>query len=668
MKNYPTRKLKVPEIPIYLGIIFAFSLIILILQWPVGILTSLIFFYLIYYNWRAGRIRRKEWAEYLEDLSENIDWATKNVVMSIPMPLVVVEMDGSINWYNSYFNRVLNEKNLMNRNINDYIPELNPRILLNSKKDAYVKEIDFRQRRYRVTWTPIQLDTSRTRAKIILLIYWQDITEETALKARYQDERTAIIVIQIDNYDEVLTGTDETKRPVVLAEIEAKLGKWAASLDASWRKYDRDKFIVVIQSKFLRDLEERKFAILDEIREINAGNHIPVTLSMGVGAEGKNPAEASMYAQSALDLALGRGGDQAVVKKGTKLFFYGGKAKAVEKRSKVKSRVIASALRDLMEQSDKVIIMSHQSPDLDSFGAALGIYRCASHIGKEAHIIFNGVTAFNEHLIKRIFDKPEYNDVLISTEEARRRMDPQTLLVVVDTHRPSFVESPDILAAAERIVVIDHHRRSSESIEHSLLSYLEPYASSASELVTEIIQYFDEKVKLKQLEAEALLAGITMDTKNFILKTGVRTFEAAAYLKRTGAEPTSVRQLFQDDFETFTARAETIKNAKMVAPGIVISQCGPDVKNAPLIAAQAADGLITIKGIAAAFVLSRSDDAVFISGRSLGGINVQIILEKLGGGGHLTIAGARLAGVTIDEVQEKLIEDIREYLKEGENK
>ncbi|MGI5851666.1 MAG: DHH family phosphoesterase [Caldicoprobacterales bacterium] len=495
------------------------------------------------------------------------------------------------------------------------------------------------------------------------------ITVQTEVPKENKGDQLVIAHIYVDNYDEVLANTEEADRPLLIAEIEGKLAKWAMGHKAGWQKYERDKFLMVMNGNILEKLEANRFGILDDIREIDLGSHMSPTLSIGVGAEGQIPSQNVDFAKTALDMALGRGGDQVVVKKGTRLFFYGGKTKAVERRTKVKSRVMAGVLRELMEQSSRIYIMSHELPDLDSIGSALGLYRCANHIGKEACIVLKESNATIEYLMRELRKKDEYSNLFISPRDASSKMDSNTLLVVVDTHRPSFTEAPELLAMAERVVVVDHHRRSAETIENPVLAYLEPYASSTSELVSEMVQYFDERLRLTSLEADALLAGITMDTKSFTFKTGVRTFEAASYLKRAGADPTSARQFYKDDIDAYIARAETVKNAKILAPKIATSECPPGVRNPSLIAAQAADSLLTIRGIEASFVLAQMDGGVIISGRSLGRINVQLILEKLGGGGHMTIAGAQLKDITIEEARERISMVIQEYLnEEGENK
>ena len=670
MKKPIQKGLKVPENPIYLTVIFLLSFGLMYFDWRVGLVALLFAIYLAFYNWRITRKRRIEWTRYLEDLSENIDWSTKNAVFSVPMPFVVVELDGSINWYNPRFGQLFEKESLLGENIRDCIPGLNPYSLLVDKKDDQGHmEIRLNDRQYRMFWTPIGVGNNRDDSKVLVFLYFQDITEEAELKARYQDERPVSILVQVDNFDEVMNNTDEAKRPVVQAQIEAMLNEWAISLNAGWKKYERDKYVMFTQANSLKALEENRFQILDSVRAISAGNKIPVTLSIGVGADGKDPLELSHFAQFALDLALGRGGDQAVVKRGSRLFFYGGKSKEIEKRIKVKSRVIANTLRELMVQSERVFIMGHEVPDLDSLGSALGIYRCARHVGREAYIVLNRSNPSVHPLVSQLLDREEYREAFVTADEALDLMDRrQAVLVVVDVHRPSFMEAPRLLNEVEKIVVIDHHRRSAETIENPTLMYLEPYASSTSELVTEIIQYFDDKVELEPIEAAALLAGITVDTKNFIYKTGVRTFEAASYLRRAGANPVLVRQLFQDDLETYVARAEVVKNAEIVLPGVALSYCSPGIKNGSLIAAQAADNLLTIKGIHTSFVLYPDGGDVIISGSSLGNVNVQMVLEELGGGGHLTVAGAQLNGIDLGEAREKVISALKDYLEEGNKK
>ena len=668
MKRFKIRENMAIEIKVMLGIILALSLILIYYEWLLGILALMISCGMIYYNFKAHKRRNIEITQHLENLSFSIDLATKSAILTVPMPIVVTQKDGTIIWYNRFFNQIIEDKEIVGNNLNQYLPQLDFNHL--REEENRFEPVSFNDKIYSITCSPVVIDRELDKSKEIFIFYWKDITDKTVFEEKYKKGQLVLAHIYVDNYDEVLSNTDEPDRPMVVAEIEGRLSKWAMNLNAGLQKYERDKFLMIMDSEILERIEAQKFDILDSVRQIDMGNQITPTLSIGVGAEANNPLQSSNYAKTALDMALGRGGDQVVVKKGTKLSFYGGKTKAVERRTKVKSRVIAGVLRELMEQSPNVFIMSHELPDLDSIGSAFGLYRCARYIDVDAYIVLDEPNPSINYLLKEIEKKEEYDNLFISPKEAVAKFDPSSsLLIVVDTHRPSFTIAPELIDIAERIVVIDHHRRSAESIENAILTYLEPYASSASELVSEIVQYFDEKLKLKPLEADALLAGITMDTKSFTFKTGVRTFEAASYLKRSGADPTSARQFFRDDIETYIARAETVKNAYIIKDGIAASECPPGVKNPSLIAAQAADNLLTIRGINASFVLAQVDDGVIISGRSLGSINVQLILEKLGGGGHMTIAGAQLEDITIEEAKERVIKAVEEYLsEEGESK
>ncbi len=600
-------------------------------------------------------------------LSFNMDLVTRDIIQTVPIPVVVTNEDGVILWCNSDFVKIINDKDLVGINLASYLPQLDPKPLL--REEGKFEHIKLNDRVYSITSSPVQVNKVIDGSKAILLFYWKDITDQRDVEEKYRKGQLVLAYVCVDNYDEVLANTEESHRPMLIAEIEGRLGKWAMGLNAGLQKYDHDKFLMVADSEILDKLEANKFSILDEIREIDISNQMSPTLSIGVGVGGDSPFNNVDYARTALDMALGRGGDQAVVKRGSKLHFYGGKTKAVEKRTKVKSRVIAGVLRELMDQSQDIFIMSHELPDLDSIGSALGIYRCARHIDRQAYIVHQGSNPSIRYLLKELGKREEYENLFISPKDALAKIDGQPLLIVVDTHRPSFTEVPELLDIAERVVVIDHHRRSTEAIENPILAYLEPYASSTSELVTEIVQYFDERLRLDPLEADALLAGITMDTKSFTFKTGVRTFEAASYLKRAGADPTTARQFFKDDIETYIAIADTVKKARRLVPGIATSECPTGVKNPYIIAAQAADSLLTIRGINASFVLAEVDNGVIVSGRSLGSINVQLILEKLGGGGHMTIAGAQLEGITMDEGRKRVIEAVEEYLnEEGESK
>ncbi|WIF95833.1 DHH family phosphoesterase [Caminicella sporogenes] len=663
MRDNKFLKILIPDTNIYLWIIGILVLFILAYNIQLGTIGLILLVYLIYYNWRTNDIRKKKWAKYIENLSAEIDTAAQYSLLNLPIPLAIVEFDGNISWYNSKFLDMIGEKDILDKNIEKLIPSFDIVKLLGDNPDT-VRDFRIRDKVYRVLYNVVKIDTKHEERYIIML-YWIDNTNFFNLKEKYNDERPNVAFIQVDNYDDVLQSTEEAYRPLVIAEIDRRINLWVSRMNGIVKKYQKDKYLVIFENRYLENLEAKKFTILDDIREINVGNKIPVTLSIGVGVNGKNLSHLEEYAFTALELALGRGGDQAVVKKISSFEFYGGRTKAVEKRNKVKARIIAHALRQLIDQSNKVIIMGHRFPDMDSFGAAIGVYRAVRNRNKEAYIIIDEVTAAIENVYDKFKDNEEYK--FISCQEAVEQSKSGDLLVVVDTHRPSFTGCPEILEKIDRIVLIDHHRRGTEFIENTVLTYLEPYASSTAELVTEILQYMDDKMKIEKIEAEALLAGIAVDTKNFSFKTGVRTFEAASILRRAGADTTEVRQLFQDDLSTYIARADVVRSAEIIEEGIAISVCKQNIKNIQLVAAQGADELLNIKGITTSFVLGlKEDGTIFISGRSLGNINVQRVLEKLGGGGHLTVAGTQLKDVTFDEAKEMLIDAIKEYLKEGE--
>ncbi len=659
-------KLLIPDTRIYLIIISVFIVLISFYNHVIGITGVFVLAYLIYYNLKISNIRREEWTQYIEGLSSDIDSATKQAILNLPIPLTIIEFDGTVTWYNSKFLEIIDRKDILEKNIQDLVVDFDLKHVLQNKKDK-ISEIKINERYFSVLYNIIKLSKDHA-SNYIIMLYWVEKTEYHQIRKKFEDTKPVVALIQVDNYDEVMQTTEESVRPMLVAEIDHRLNLWTNRVNGIMRKYSKDKAIVVFEKQHLAMLESRKFELLDEIREISLGNKLPLTLSIGVGLEGETPLKSCELANAAKDLALGRGGDQAVVKRIEKINFYGGKTKAVEKRTKVKARVISHALKQLMEQSENVMVMGHKNSDLDAFGSAIGVYRAARNLNKEAFIVLNGPNPAIKVLMDRILRKEEYKKAIITNEEAKGRVKPNTLLVVVDTHRPSFTEYPELLKMTDNIVVIDHHRRGTEFIENTVLNYHETYVSSTSELVTEVLYYMEDKVNVDQVEAEALLAGIAVDTKNFTFKTGVRTFEAASLLRRAGADTVVVKKLFQDDYDTVLARAEVVKSAKIIRETVAISTC-ENVKNIQLIAAQAADELLNILGITASFVLGKKEDGViFISGRSLGDINVQVILEKLGGGGHLTVAGAQLEGYTMEEAIRQVVKVIEEYFEEGEDK
>lgn len=660
-------KFLTPDIKACLFVIGILVFILALYKPIIAFFGVLVLGYLIYYYWKDVHARKEEWTMYVEGLEEKFNSLTEHAVFNMPVPLTMIEEDGTISWYNTKFLTMMEEEEILNKKIGDLVPEIKIEDIF--KEDKKPIDVKFEKKFYKIYYNIVDTKKRAGSDNVVAMLYWIDDTDFKLLKNRYRDEKIIICVAQVDNYDEVKSNTDEVNRPIVLAEIDKSINAFASSINGLVRKYENDKYVIIFENKYLKKLETKRFNILDKIREIDLGNKIPITLSMGIGINGKDPNETYEYAKAAIDIALGRGGDQAVLKENDKLSFYGGKTKAVEKRNKVKSRVISHALRQLIDQSDKVFVMGHKNADMDSFGASIGILRAVENRNKKGFLVLKG----SNPSIKNIYDRmakeqPEYLDKTITPEEAIEIADKSSLLVVVDNHKPSFTEAPALLDIVEKVVLIDHHRRGAEFIKNPILVYLEPYASSTCELVTEILYYMEDKMELTNFEADALLAGISVDTKNFTFQTGVRTFEAASFLKRAGADTTSVKQLFKDDYDTYILKAEVVKNAFIVHGKIAISRLEENIYDSVLIAAQAANDLLNINDVIASFVLTLSDGRVHISGRSLGQISVQLILEKLGGGGHLTSAGTQLNDVTIDEAEKMLIDSIDEYLKEGEDK
>ena len=485
-------------------------------------------------------------------------------------------------------------------------------------------------------------------------VFFYDVTGFEELKSRYEGEKTCVAKINIDNYDELVASTPEEARMSVVTEADKAIRKWANKYKGSISRLNQEQYIMYFQNYYSSSMIENRFSILDEVHEIETEADFPMSVSIGVGLGGENIIETEEFATAALDLALGRGGDQAVVKRNSKTEYYGGKMQTVEKSNKGKSRVVAHALKQLIEHSKRVLIMGHKHPDMDCFGSALGIYRMCIMCNKDAHIVISDITTTLEEIYKKAKETGTYS--FISNKKAESITDKETLIVVVDTHRPSYVENAEILEMTDRIVVIDHHRRAEDAIENATLSYIESYASSAAELVSEILQYAAPKKTLIKLEAEALLGGMTIDTNRFAVKTGVRTFEAAAWLRRAGADTTEVKKYFQTDMESFKVRAKCIAAADFYENGVATSVCEGLNEDAQIINSQVADELLNIKGIKASFVAGRTTKGeTVISARSLGELNVQVIMEKIGGGGHLTTAGAQV-DYSPEEAIEKVLE------------
>ncbi|WP_455537700.1 DHH family phosphoesterase [Terrisporobacter sp.] len=662
MRNKPNFKINMPEINVYILIIGITSLILLFYNLYVGSLFFFVFIYIAFHNWRVSNFRKKEWNKYIENLSLDIDETTKKAIMNLPIPLCILEFDGNISWYNNKFYDMTGSPDLLGENIDNIIKNLNLRKVLNENKEMYT-DVSYKDKEYTVVYNVIKNEQNK-QVKYLMMLYWIDKTEYLAITQKYEEEKNIIMLIQVDGYDEVLKSTSEEKRPLISVELERILSGLELDLQAAVKRTAKDKYIVITNQKGLSKLQENKFTILDTIRDIDYGNTLPVTISIGVGRDGESIYENIQLATGALDLALGRGGDQAIVKTKDKFEFYGGKSKAVEKTTKVKSRLIGHALKEIVSQSKMIYVMGHKYPDLDAIGAAVGIYDICKSLKKETHIVLDQVNESIDEFVSRLNKCEYYNDLFISKEEAIKNCTKDTLVVVVDTHRPSYTECEELLKISKKVAVIDHHRKGVESIQDTVLAFHEIYVSSTCEMVTEVVQYLEDDVKINKLTAEGLLAGISLDTKFFAFKTGVRTFEAASYLKKAGADTTEVKKLFRTNVEDFKAKAEIISNTHIIDSRICISYSKKHTENINVVIAQAADELLTVKNIEASFILGEKNGTVFISARSLGKINVHVLMEKLGGGGHIDIAGAQLKGVSIEEAYRKVKQIIEQYLKE----
>lgn len=571
----------------------------------------------------------------------------------IPVPYVVIDGEFNVMGCNEEFLQLMDLKCFTDLNIKEKIPHYDEH--LNNQV------VRIGQRDYRIYSSHAELANGRIADSLCFM----DVSEITTLKKNLDNDKTVVGLIYIDNYDEVIESVDESVIPMLTAIVDRKLNALIHEARGIIKKTEKDRYFFCITAEELENLQKSKFEILNEIREITIGEHIPVTLSIGIGI-GEGSLEAAMKsAKSAIDLALGRGGDQALIKNGEKYIFYGGKSGEVSHNARIRARVKADALSELIVESEKVFVMGHKIADSDCIGSSIGIYRIAKSFGKECRIILDTIPQSIQKTISKFTESPDFEGLIIDSHEAWQEVSENTLLVIVDTHINSRVEAVDVLNKASKVVVFDHHRKSTDFIDKAVMVYHEPYASSASELITEMIQYIGEKVKLKAIEADALLAGITVDTNNFSMKTGTITFEAAAFLKRCGADGIRVRKLLQENFGMFKAKAAAAANAEMIAEGMYLSVCPSDYGNSAVTAAQTADALLDVEGIKASFVLCDDEDTIFVSARSLGEINVQVILEKIGGGGHQTISGAQFQDATVEEVKNIVKNAVKQYIEEA---
>lgn len=656
MDTYRKRKIHYPLLHLALfGLVGIVGLFVLNV-W-IGAAFTLLVAIVIIHDWRKEKISHLAIEKYIESLAFRMKKVGQEALLEMPIGVVLINDKYEIEWANPYMTRLMGMPTLTGQDLFVLSEELQNIRKSDEKQNCVVTIQD---RKFKVL--------HKQEEK---LLYFFDVTDQVEIEKQYHDDRTVIAILFIDNYDDITQGMDDQTKSMTNSTVTSIINDWAEEHDIYIKRIDTDRFLAVMNEATLNELEKKKFSILDDVREKTAKKNLSLTLSIGIGAGSPSLIELGELAQSSLDLVLGRGGDQVAIKQPNgKIKFYGGKTNPVEKRTRVRARVISHALKDLIQDSDRVFIMGHKNPDMDSIGAGIGVRKIAQMNKVEGYIVldFDELNGSVERLVKVIKKESSLEEFFISPDEALTIMTEQSLLVVVDTHRPSLVVDETLLKRFEKIVVIDHHRRGEEFINNSTLVYMEPYASSTSELVTELLEYQPDEEKLSKLEATALLAGIIVDTKSFTLRTGARTFEAASYLRTYGADTVLVQRLLKEDIDTFIERSKIIQNVRFIYPGIAVAHGEEGKEYDSVLIAQTADILLAMKDVNASFVIARRQDGLMgISARSLGDVNVQVIMEKLGGGGHLTNAACQLNVETIDEALSLLKNAIIETL-EGSQK
>ena len=615
------------------------------------------------YAWfvRSSRARQKKILQYIDSITGSVDTASKSTLINSPLPIMVFRPDtGEVIWSNEDFLQLAGvREHLFEMKVDDAVPHFPTSWLLEGKSRC-PDRVEMNGRRFQV-YGSLQRAKGRSAQGLVATTYWVDVTESDSLRERYSATRPVMALIQVDNYDDLMKACPDTQRSAILAQIDEKLGQWTEGVGVLI-KTQRDHYLFLFEEEHFEHFAAEKFAVLDSIRAVKVAEGLNPTLSIGVGKDADSIAELYKGANLSLEMALSRGGDQAVVRTRQDFSFYGGRTKTAEKRTKVKSRVMANALGELMEDAKQIYIMGHSYADMDALGAAAGLMCIARKRRRKAQIIIDQDNNAAQLVLAQLRKLPEYAGAFVDKQEAFLRLQPGTLLIVVDTNRPDFVEAPQVLESCNRVAVIDHHRRAASYIENAALNFHEPYASSASELVTELLQYLCEPSEVLREEAEALLAGIVLDTKHFTLRTGGRTFEAAAFLRRAGADTTDVQRYFQNDLDDVVKRYDILRRAEILPSGIAVAAIPEDGVDR-VAAAQAADELLTLRGVKASFVLCRKGAGVILSGRSLGEVNVQVILEALGGGGNSTTAGGQIAEGDVAEVRAKLLDVIEAYFE-----
>ena len=663
MSNKKLSRLLEPNLKFYFAVMLLFAVAAIPVNWQLALAEGTLTVLLYFYFRQSNQKRRQGVLQYIDSVTGSVDTASKSTLINSPLPTLVFRPDtGEIIWSNESFLQLAGvREHLFEMRLSEAVPNFQVQWLLSGKQES-PERVELNNHRFRVYGSLVRSRNRTGVQSLVATTYWVETTEADHLREVYEASRPVAAILMLDNYEDLMKACEDTQRSAVLAQIDEKLQTWANAGQGILLKTDRNHYLFLFEEQYFQHFVDEKFSILDTVRAIRVAENIHPTLSIGIGKDSPSIPELYKNAKLSLEMALSRGGDQAVVRNQVDFAFYGGRTKATEKRTKVKSRVMANAFRELIADAGEVYIMGHSFADMDAVGAAAGICCAARKRGKQARIVIDREHTTAETLIARLDALPEYSGVFLTPAEAFLQMRADTLLVVVDTNRPDMVENPQLLESCNRVAVIDHHRRAATYIENAAFNFHEPYASSASELVTELLQYLVEPTDLLREEAGALLAGIVLDTKHFTQRTGGRTFEAAAFLRRSGADTAEVQRLFQGDLKDMVTKYDIIRRAEMYRSNIAVSVVEePGVDR--VAAAQAADDLLTLKGVQASFVIYAAEGAVLMSARSLGEINVQVILEALGGGGNSTTAGARIEDTDPESVRQQLIGVLDAYFE-----
>lgn len=662
--------------PLYLSLLWL-PILFLAFFLELKFMLILLFCAIVYLSFAVSlyRSRKTRLMSALLDFSLRANENKARLFEEMPTAYCIVGENGELLWENKAFHKILQRDEKIERNIFNIFPNMQKEML--KEKEAVLElHSSFMERKYCIDLIRLEAledegtETLRglSEEEELVAVYLRDETEEVELQQKLDEERVVLGLAYIDNYEDVMEQIEEVRRSLLMALIDRKINRYISSSNGVIKKIEKDKYFFLLKQNALEKMMEDRFSILEEVKEVDMGNELAVTLSLGIGYGAGDYTQNYEYARTAMDMALGRGGDQAIVKNPEKLNFYGGKSQSTERVTRVKARVKAQAFQELIESKDRVLIMGHRNADMDCLGSSVGVYRMVTAMDKRAYIVQNNVTSTILPLKERFLNNSDYpEDMFIDGETAKGLVDSTTMLVVVDCDRPSIIDEPELLNMVKTKVVFDHHRQSSETIQGAVLSYCEPYASSASELIAEMMQYIQDGVKARPLEADCMYGGVVIDTREFTNQTGVRTFEVAAYLRRCGADITRIRKVFREDFSDYQAKADAIGRADIYRDFYAISTLGKKGEDSPtVLCAKAANELLNIRGIKASVVMTKVEDTVFISARSIDEMNVQVLMEKMGGGGHRTVAGAQMQGMEVEECIKKVKEAIDEMIIEGE--